>query len=378
MKKLSFKEPVYTTRPILPTIGEVTTKLKKIWESGWLTNAGQMHSQLELELSKYLHVSNLSLFNNGTSALLVACKALQLKGEVITTPFTFPATPHVLKWQNISPVFCDIDPSTLTINPKKIECLLTKKTTAILGVHVYGMPCHVEEIQCIANKYNLKVLYDGAHSFGTKIDGKPISEFGDATMLSFHATKLYNTAEGGALIVKDPEMKRQADLLKNFGIKNENEVLIPGINAKMNELQAALGLINIKYIKAERASRIMIAKIYRKRLELIKGISCFSLPANVYNSMQYFIIRVNATVARITRDKLYLCLRKYNVYARRYFYPLCSDFPCYNSLPSANPDKLPVAQKVSMEVLALPFYGALKENEVHQICDIIELEIGTH
>jgi len=249
----AFDEPVHVTRPLLPPLGEYWPELEEIWRSGWLTNGGGKHRLLEASLSSLLSASYLSLFNNGTIAMIVACQALRLSGEVITTPFTFPATPHVLTWNGITPVFADIHPETMTIDPAAIEPLITARTTGILGVHVYGMPCHVEEIQQIADTFGLRVIYDGAHAFGCEIDGTPITAYGDATMLSFHATKLFHTAEGGALVVRDASIKKRVDFLKNFGIKNEIEVVMPGINGKMNELQAALGLVNLRHFESERA-----------------------------------------------------------------------------------------------------------------------------
>jgi len=372
----SFNEPIHVTAPLLPPLEDFTRELRDVWESGWLTNNGPKVRLFEQSLSAFLKTPNLTLFNNGTIALIVACQALRLSGEVITSPFTFAATPHVLTWNNITPVFCDIDDVTLTLDPRKIERLITARTTAILGVHVYGMPCDVFAIKQIADEYGLRVVYDGAHAFCAELNGQPITDFGDATMLSFHATKLFHTAEGGALAVPTLELKHRIELLKNFGIKNEVDVVMPGINGKMNELQAALGLLNLRLIEEEREARSSVAKIYRERLDGVEGITCFSLPPNVRDSMQYFVIRVNASTARISRDELYFRLREYNVYARRYFYPLCSDYNCYRSLPSAAGSSLPVAQRVSREVLALPFYGELGESNVHRICDIILFVVG--
>lgn len=368
----AFECPIYVTRPILPALDAYQDQLADVWKSGWLTNGGQKHNQLETELSKYLKTPYLNLFNNGTIAMIVACQALRLSGEVITTPFTFPATPHVLSWNGITPVFADIDPNSLTIDPKKIEPLITSKTTGILGVHVYGMPCDVFAIQDIADTYGLKVIYDGAHAFGTHIGSAPIIQFGDATMLSFHATKLFHTVEGGALIVKDDLMKTRVNFLKNFGIKNETEVIMPGINGKMNELQAIMGLLNLSLLEKEQKDREILGNTYRRRLSEIDGIDCFSIPQNIFNSQQYFIIRISEDRFPGLRDILYYMLKEFNIMTRRYFYPLCSEANCYRSLSSANPENLINSHRASREVLALPFYGSLGEENANRICEIIQ------
>jgi dTDP-4-amino-4,6-dideoxygalactose transaminase len=366
-----FKEPIYVTKPFLPPLSAYMARLESVWKSGWLANNGQQHQALEQALSAYLGAPLLSLFNNGTIALIVACQALRLSGEVITTPFTFPATPHVLSWNNITPVFADIDPVTLNIDPRGIEARITPRTSAILAVHVYGVPCEVEAIQDIADFYGLKVVYDAAHAFGAAINGKPISAFGDATMFSFHATKLFHTAEGGALAVTDPALKHRIDLLKNFGIKNETEVVMPGINGKMNELQAALGLAVLEHLEQELAARQRVAAIYKARLGNVPGLSVMEAPATVRNSYQYFIIRINADNPAGNRDFIYEELKKFNIFARKYFYPLCSEYNCYRQLPSAAPAALPVAHRAAVEVLALPFYGSLSDEDAHRICDAI-------
>jgi dTDP-4-amino-4,6-dideoxygalactose transaminase len=367
-----FDEPIYVTRPLLPDLKEVYQKLEKIWASKWLTNNGTEHQILEEEIRRRLKVPNVSLFNNGTIALLVAVSSLGLKSEVITTPFTFPATPHALFWNGITPVFCDIDDNSMTINPAKIEQMVTPWTAAILGVHVFGTPCHIVKIQEIANRHGLKVIYDAAHAFDTEVDGTGIGNFGDVSAFSFHATKLFHTAEGGALTCKNTDLKRRIDLLKNFGIKSEDEVLMPGINGKMNEIQAALGLINLRYLEAEREKRKRIIDTYTHCLRDIEGISLNELPKNVRNSYQYFVIRIEEERFGISRDEVYKRLREYNVYARKYFYPLCSDYPCYKNLPSADPANLPVAKKVVNEVLCLPLYGELAIASVEKICEIIK------
>ena len=372
MSLTRFDEPIYVTRPLFPDLEEVNDSLKEIWESRILTNGGPKHRQLEQEINHYLKVQANCLFNNGTIALLVACQALGLSGEVITTPFTFPATPNILAWNGLTPVFCDIDPLTLTIDSKKIESLITSKTSAILGVHVYGTPCAVYEIQEIAERHKLKVIYDAAHAFGVEFDDKGIGSFGDISMFSFHATKLFHTIEGGCLTCPNPEIKQKIDLLKNFGIKNENEVVLPGINGKMNEVQAAIGLINLGLIKDEKDKRQRQLAIYRKELADIPGLYLLQESPGVTPSCQYFVIRIRADQFGCSRDEVYSRLQDYNVIARKYFYPLCSNYPCYQSLPSSNPSQLPVANEVVQEVLSLPLYGELSLEQVMMICQMIK------
>lgn len=372
----SFPEPVYVTRPLLPPLDGFLDRLRDVWSSGWLTNGGDQHQALERALSAHLRCPNLSLFNNGTIAMVVACQALRLSGEVITTPFTFPATPHVLQWNNVTPVFADIEPETLTIDPAAIERLITGRTTGILGVHVYGTPCRVDAIDRIAAEFGLKVVYDGAHAFGTEIDGRPIGSFGDATMFSFHATKLFHTAEGGALAVRDPDLKKRIDLLKNFGIRNENEVVMPGINGKMSELSAALGIEVLRHVEDERARRARVAAIYLERLARHPGIAPLRPPANVSDSLQYFVVRIDAQRTGVSRDELHLRLREFNIVTRKYFQPLCSQYSCYAQLPSAQPSQLPVATRIADEVLCLPFFGALSDDDVHRICDAIDFGLS--
>jgi dTDP-4-amino-4,6-dideoxygalactose transaminase len=366
-----FDQPVYVTRPILPDLQEVTEKLREVWESGWLTNNGHQHQVLEQQLTDVLKVPYLSLFNNGTIALITACQALRVSGEVITTPFSFPATPHVLTWNNVKPIFCDIDPVSMNIDPARIEAMITPHTSGILATHVYGTPCDVEAIQEIADRYGLKVIYDAAHAFGTEIDGRGIGTYGDATMFSFHATKLFHTAEGGALSFRDDNLKTRIDYLKNFGIKNEEEVIMPGINGKMNEMQAALGLVTLRYVEEEKAKRRALLDTYRHALAGVPGISLLQPSANVKSSCQYFVIRIDRKAFGRSRDFVYDRFREYNVYTRKYFSPLCSDYSCYRQLPSSNPDNLPVARKVVQEVLAMPLYGGLANTDVERICAML-------
>jgi dTDP-4-amino-4,6-dideoxygalactose transaminase len=367
-----FEKPVYVTQPLLPDLERYCAKLKDIWSSKWLTNNAFQHFQLETKLSGVLKVPSLSLFNNGTVALLVACRALGLSEDVITTPFTFSATPHVLTWNNLRPVFCDVDTVTMNIDHKLIESRMTPRTTGILAVHVFGTPCDIAGIQEIADHYGLKVIYDAAHAFGVEIEGKGIGNFGDISMFSFHATKLFHTAEGGALTFKDPNLKGQIDLLKNFGIKNEEEVVLPGINGKMNEIQAALGLIVLDYIGEEIKKRESLAETYRKCLKDIEGITYSENEGRVTGNCLYFVIRIDG--ARFGKDRNYVYdkFKEYNVFTRKYFYPLCSEYAHYRHLPSSAPAYLPVANKVAQEVLSLPFYGGLTCDDVERICGILK------
>lgn len=368
----AFSKPIYVTRPILPDIGEMTDKLKEIWDSQRLTNNGPQHKLLEDKLLDVLKVPYLSLFNNGTIALIVACQSLRLSGEVITTPFTFPATPHVLSWNNIKPVFCDIDPVTMNIDADKIESMITPQTTGILGVHVFGTPCDVIKIQEVADRYGLRVVYDAAHAFGLEINGRGIGTFGDISMFSFHATKLFHTAEGGALTFGDRNLKTRIDLLKNFGIKNEEEVMMPGINGKMNELQAALGLVLLDYIEEEKNRRKALLEVYRECLKGVEGITLLPNGNGFRQSYQYFVIRIDERLFGRSRDSVYEEFKKYNVFTRKYFHPLCSDYACYKHLPSSDSSNLPVANKVAGEVLSMPFYGGLQADDVENICNMLK------
>ncbi|UNC93588.1 DegT/DnrJ/EryC1/StrS family aminotransferase [Candidatus Contubernalis alkaliaceticus] len=367
----AFKEPVFVTRPVLPDLKQYTARLEQIWESKWLTNQWHQHEMLEDRLAGTLKVPLLSLFNNGTTALMLACKSLRITGEVITTPFTFPATPHVLTWNNVKPLFCDIHPVTMNIDAEKIESMITSQTTAILGVHVFGTPCEVKKIQEVADLYGLKVIYDAAHAFGVEIDGVGIGNFGDITMFSFHATKLFHTAEGGALTFKDPLLKNRLNLLKNFGIKGEEEVVMPGINGKMNELQAALGLTILDIYEEERRKRKVLVQKYRQGLKDVQGITCLQEFSGIEGSFQYFCVRINEEAFGKSRDYVYEELKKYNIYTRKYFYPLCSQYNYYGHLPSASLSNLPVARRVVKEILTLPLYGELSGGDVEAICEIL-------
>ncbi len=367
---LAFEQPVYVSRPLLPPFESYSRLLEGVWGRVRLTNKGPLHDALEDALRHHLHVGHLSLTSSGTAALMLACRALDLSGEVITTPLTSQATLHALTWCGITPVFADIDSATLTLDPHAVERAITPRTRAILGVHVFGIPCDVHAFAALARRYNLRVVYDGAHAFGTEINGETVLTSGDATTLSFHATKLFNTAEGGAVIVQDPEHKRRIDLLKNLGIQDEVTVVLPGINARMNEFAAALGLANLPIVEAEWAARAAVAEIYRSRLAGIEGLDLLAFPRGVRNSHHYFVIRIRG--GRVSRDGLYESLKEYNVFARRYFWPLCNTQPSYRDLPSSKPENLTAATRAGEELLCLPFYGELGTGGAHRICDVIE------
>ncbi len=367
-------KPIFVTQPSLPPLEEFYKSLKIIWESKWLTNNGPFHQQLEKELCKFLGVKHISLFSNGTLALITALQALQIKGEVITTPYSFVATTNALWWNNIKPVFVDIEPQTFNIDASKIVEAITNKTTAILPVHVYGNPCNIKKINAIAKKYNLKVIYDAAHSFGVTLKDKSVLNFGDLSILSFHATKVFNTFEGGAIICHDKKMKQHIDDLKNFGFRDEITVVTPGINAKMNEFQAALGLLQLKHLKKEILKRKIIAEIYYNELKDIKGIN-ISLPSkDISYNYSYFPILIDTTLFGKSRDDLYTFMRTNNIFCRKYFYPLISDFSTYKELDSSSSSNLPIATEVSKRVLCLPIYPDLEIDEVSRIANLIKLK----
>jgi len=341
--KKKFNKPIYVTQPFLPPLKEFVPYLKDIWDSKWLTNMGKYHQQFEKELADYLGVKHICLFANGTLALMTALQALRITGEVITTPFSFVATTHALHWNGITPVFCDIEPEYCNIDPDKIESLITPRTTAILPVHVYGNPCQVDKIQKIADTYGLKVIYDAAHAFCVRINGTSILNYGDLSILSFHATKVFTTFEGGAIICHDEKMKKRIDYLKNFGFADEVTVVGPGINAKMNEFSSALGLLQLKYIDKALGKRKKIAQFYRKKLVGIPGIRYLNDIPRVEHNYAYFPIFINEKEYGKTRDEVYEELKKHNIYCRRYFYPLISQFSTYKGLSSASSENLPVA-----------------------------------
>uniref|UniRef100_A0A7V3E600 DegT/DnrJ/EryC1/StrS family aminotransferase n=1 Tax=Ignavibacterium album TaxID=591197 RepID=A0A7V3E600_9BACT len=366
------ENPIYVTRPNLPPLEKLQPYLEEIWKNKILTNNGPFHQQFEIELAKYLGVEYVNLFANATIALVVGLQALRITGEVITTPFSFVATTHALKWNGITPVFCDIEEKTLNIDPDKIEALITPKTTAIMPVHVYGHPCDTEKIQDIADKYGLKVIYDAAHAFGIKMKNKNLMLKGDMSVLSFHGTKLFTTFEGGAVITKDEKLKKRIDFLKNFGFADEVTVIAPGINGKMNEFQSVIGILSLEIVEEEIERRKKVAEKYFELLGDIKGIKFFNFFDNYKHNYSYFPILIDQTEFGAGREEVYYELRKNNILARRYFYPLISNMPSYRSLPSATKENLPVANKIAEQVLCLPIYGNLNNIIIQNICEIIK------
>lgn len=365
------KSIITVTSPLLPSLDEFTESLKEIWESKWITNNGQFHQKLEAALAEYLKVPYVSLFTNGTLPLLTALQALRITGEVITTPYSFVATTHALWWNGIKPVFVDIDPATGNIDPQKIEAAITPRTTAILPVHVYGKPCDTEAIQAIADKYGLKVIYDAAHAFGVEVNGESLLNAGDMSTLSFHATKVFNTIEGGAMVMHDEKTKQRIDYLKNFGFANEIEVVGPGINSKMDEIRSAYGLLNLKQVDAAIAARQKVAVAYRKALRNVDGISFWDDMPGVRHNYSYFPIFVDAEKYGMTRDELYMKMKDQGVWSRRYFYPLISEFSTYRGLESSRPENLPNAHMMADTVICLPMHHALREEEINRIIDCI-------
>jgi dTDP-4-amino-4,6-dideoxygalactose transaminase len=357
-----------TMRPSLPDLDAYLKLLRGIWGRRWLTNNGVLHQEFESRLAAFLGVEHLSLFCNGTTAMLVALRALDiLDGEVITTPFTFPATPHVLSWSRITPVFCDIEEATMNLDPERIERLIGPRTRAIMPVHVYGTPCDGERIREIASAHGLRVLYDAAHAFAVQQNGRSVLDMGDVSMVSFHATKVFSTIEGGALVLRSAEQKQRVDLLKNFGIADAETVVEPGINGKMNELQAAYGLLQLDEVGAEIRAREKLWQRYRQLLEGVKGIRCLAEIPGVRRNYSYFPILVDPAVFGLTRDDLNAELRAIGVACRKYFYPLASNYPCYSALPSAQPEGLPVATRTADQVLCLPIFADLDPAEVERI-----------
>ncbi len=376
MKK--FDKPIYVTRPFLPPLEEFTEGLKEIWGSHLLTNRGPILRRYEQRLSEFFDTPNVCLFNNGTLALQIALQAMSISGEVITTPFTFVATTHALYWNKIRPIFVDIEPDYYTLDPEAVEAAITPWTTAILAVHVYGHPCNLDALADIARRHNLRLIYDAAHAFGVTVDGKSICNFGDMNMFSFHATKLYHSIEGGMLTFQDAGLKTTLNYLKNFGFKNETEVVMPGTNAKMNEFQSLMGILVLRHIDGiiERSRRI--DAVYRERLKDIPGIKFPPpLPANVSYNYGYEPVEIIEEEFGMSRDALYNKLQEYNVFTRRYFYPLVCDYACYQSVSVIDP--LIVARKVSERILTLPIYDDLNLNTVNSICDkMIDIHKSWH
>lgn len=368
---MNLKQPIYVTQPFLPPLEEFQPYLEKIWENKWLTNNGPFHQQLEKELCLYLGVKYISLFSNGTLALLTALQALDISGEVITTPYSFIATSHAIWWNKLIPVFIDVDPLNGNLDPKKIEGAITSKTSAIMPVHVYGNPCETIEIQSIAKKHSLKVIYDAAHAFGVKQNGESILNAGDLSVLSFHATKVFNTFEGGAIICHDAAMKQHIDDLKNFGFRDETIIVAPGINAKMNELQSAFGLLQLKYIDEAIQKRKEVAEKYRLMLHGIDGVEMLDINADVTWNYSYFPIFISNKY-RVSRDELYLKLKSYNINVRRYFYPLLSEFSPYKELTTTIHGNLLFAREIANQVISLPIYPELQNETIELVCSIIK------
>ncbi len=362
---------ITVTSPLLPHLDEFNGMLKEIWASKWITNNGSFHKQLEKALAEYLKVPHVSLFTNGTLPLITALQALRITGEVITTPYSFVATTHALWWNGIKPVFVDIDWKTGCIDPNKIEAAITPKTTAIMPVHVYGKPCDTEAIQQIADKYGLKVIYDAAHAFGVEVNGESILNAGDMSTLSFHATKVYNTIEGGAMVMHDEKTKARIDYLKNFGFAGETEVVAPGINSKMDEIRSAYGLLNLRLVDKAIESRHQVAIKYREALRDVDGIEFWDDLPGVRHNYSYFPIFVHQKTYGMTRDELYFKMKEHGILARRYFYPLISDFTPYRSLPTATKENLPVATEMAREVICLPMHHELTDEDIDRILSCI-------
>ncbi|MCW2474361.1 DegT/DnrJ/EryC1/StrS aminotransferase family protein [Candidatus Symbiopectobacterium sp. NZEC151] len=367
---------IYVTSPLLPPLTEFIPYLEQIWDNKWLTNNGPFHQQLEKQLAEYLGVDYLSLFSNGTLALLTAMQALRISGEVITTPYSFVATSHSLLWNGLKPVFVDIDPVTCNLDPEKIERAITPETSAILPVHCYGIPANVERIQEIADTYGLKVIYDAAHAFGVKQNGASILNHGDLSILSFHATKVFNTIEGGAIICPDAKTKKRIDYLKNFGFADEVTVMAPGINGKMNEVQAAFGVLQLSHIDQALANRRVIYQRYHNALKNIPGLRLAQVPQDIDWNQAYCPVFIDENFP-CTRDELYSLLKEEGIFARRYFYPLISSFPMYRGLDSAKDDNLPIARSVADAVLCLPIHAELQLEEQDRVISVILQQAST-
>lgn len=365
------QDKITVTAPLLPNLEDFHDLLKQVWDSKWITNNGSFHKQLEHELAAYLKVPYVSLFTNGTLPLITALQALHISGEVITTPYSFVATTHALWWNGIKPVFVDIDPATGNIDPDRIEEAITSRTTAIMPVHVYGKPCDTKRIQEISDKYGLRVIYDAAHAFGVEVNGESILNAGDMSTLSFHATKVYNTIEGGAMVMHDEQTKKRIDYLKNFGFAGETTVVGPGINSKVDEVRAAYGLLNLKQVDAAIEARHQAAIAYREALRSVKGISFYDDMPGVKHNYSYFPIFVEAEEYGMTRDELYFKMKERNVLGRRYFYPLISTFSTYRGLESSRPENLPNAHKMADTVICLPMHHELSDPDIQRVLECI-------
>ena len=369
----SFKKRIFVTQPVVPTIEELEPLLKDILLTKWLTNDGRYVQEFEKQLEKYLGSAYCSVLCNGTLALQLCVQGLRLSGEVITTPFTFAATPHVLYWNNITPVFCDIDPDTYNLDPKRIESFISPRTTGIMPVHTFGNPCDIEHIERIAKYHGLKVIYDAAHAFGVEIDGNPIGNFGDATMFSFHATKLFNTMEGGAVTCSDINLNQRLRDLRNFGIRSEEEGIGPGINAKMNEFQAAFGLLNLKKVKNTIEKRKEIFERYHNHFRNLPGLRFQRITRGTSYNYAYLTVEILTDQFGLSRDDIYICMRKEGIMVRKYFYPLCSNYSCYQALPSASKDLLPNANRLASRILCLPLYSEMTVEDIDKIMEVFTL-----
>jgi len=369
----AFNEKIFVTRPVVPTMEELVPFLRDILKRRWLTNDGPYAQEFEKELGIYLGVPYCSIYCNGTLALQLCVQGLRLSGEVITTPFTFPATPHVLYWNNITPIFCDINPDTYNLDPQNLESLISPRTTGIMPVHTFGNPCDVEHIEKIANYHGLKVIYDAAHAFRVELYGKPIGNFGDASMFSFHATKIFNTLEGGAVTCSDKNLYQRLRDLRNFGIRSEEEVVSPGINAKMNELQAVFGLLNLKKISDGIKKRKKLFERYHVHFKKLPGLRFQKISKDVLYNFSYLAVEIISEEFGLTRDEVYTCMRKEGIIVRKYFFPLCSNYPCYRALPSARKELLPNANRLASRILCLPLYDELGEEDIDKIMEVFYL-----
>ncbi|MDP3920815.1 MAG: DegT/DnrJ/EryC1/StrS family aminotransferase [Candidatus Omnitrophota bacterium] len=363
--------PLYVTRPFCAPPEEFAEEYRRMSEAARFTNHGNCHERLERELAGYLGVPYFSLVNNATTGLMIACKALNLRGEVIVSPFTFPATVNALTWCGLTPVFADIAEKSFNLDPRRAEEAVTTRTSAILPVHLYGNVCDTRAFDEIARRRKLRLLYDAAHAFGVTRGDLPVGRYGDISVFSFHATKLFHTGEGGGLSCRTADLKNQVDLLRNFGIRDTECVLTAGINGKMSELHAALGLVNLRHIAAERNERARVRRLYEEQLESLRGLTVIKPPSGGREALQYFVVQIDAAYFGMSRDSLCALLETNGVYARKYFYPLCSEQAPYRNLASAAPENLSAAITAAKQLLCLPFYGAMTSTDVDRVCGII-------